>query len=134
MLWISEGLRTGIDFIRRYQRLENAGGHCYTARPTRRHMGQVPLNLNGGLKMTPEERQKRIDELFLQSIEHSPPNQAVFLDNACADDRSLRSEVEEHGVEASRSVRTTCDRGSPSHQSEHPFLDWLPGREQTDAG
>jgi len=40
------------------------------------------------------ERWKQIDSIFQAAIERSAPDRAAFLDHACANDQSLRSEVE----------------------------------------
>ncbi len=53
--------------------------------------------------MTPEHWQE-VDQLFQAAIELRPEERASFLDQACAGDKSLRSEVEaliasdEHGL------------------------------------
>ena len=46
--------------------------------------------------MTPEDRQKRIEELFVGALELDPSERRAFLDKASGSDMSLRKEVEEY--------------------------------------
>src|SRR5882672_3399266 len=43
--------------------------------------------------MTPE-RWQQVDRLFQAAVDLEPPQRASFLDEACAGDKTLRSEVE----------------------------------------
>ena len=52
----------------------------------------TPLGPESG-SMTPE-RWQQINEIFLLAIEREPSQRATFLDEACASDSDLRSEVE----------------------------------------
>ncbi len=44
--------------------------------------------------MTAPERHQKVSELFVEACKRKPEERAAFLDGACADDPTLKAEVE----------------------------------------